>query len=104
MLTREMICPGRCQQVTTRTAELEEEYSRVIALYRTLQDKKAELEFSWLEYPYPETIQQLMDVGVSTQRVVDSARYIMDYSRTYGLNIDFESLFIREPDSPSTLP
>ncbi|KAF4618258.1 hypothetical protein D9613_011605 [Agrocybe pediades] len=88
--------------IATSQTDLEEEYRRVISLYRTLQDKKTELEFSWMEYPYPETIQQLMDLAGSIQRVTNSARYIAHYSEARGFRIDFKALFVHEPDSPNS--
>ncbi|KAF9553323.1 hypothetical protein CPC08DRAFT_713869 [Agrocybe pediades] len=94
--------PERNPLIATTQTDLEEEYRRVISLYRTLQDKKTELEFSWMEYPYPETIQQLMDLAGSIQRVTNSARYIAHYSEARGFRIDFKALFVHEPDSPNS--
>ncbi|KAF8903927.1 hypothetical protein CPB84DRAFT_1746031 [Gymnopilus junonius] len=88
--------PERNPLVTTCQADLEEEYSHVARLYENLQQRKNQLERAHVHHAPGATVQQLMDVGVSIQRLISCAHYIVAYSQSLGFNINFAAILQRE--------
>jgi hypothetical protein len=71
-----------------------------LGLYSRYESEKVIAEEWWLSTSHPDALQALFDAGIAVQLVLKASLYIEEYSKKYGMAIDFPALFLRHWNTP----
>ena len=92
-------------QITHCPDDLQEEYSRIVLLYNTVEEKKRTIELCWLKRPSAATMKDLDNIESASQRIINAAQYIVDFAYSLRIDIDFKTIFLQyrsPPPKPKT--